>query len=99
MVEGKNSFSSERQWPEVRTYQVQSPQQNLEILSPEIYSHKHPTIKGSFSPKKLHRQVVSNIFGNWEKPTSDLTMLNIVKGYQIPFLSVSVQKSSPHLFQ
>ena len=55
MVEGKDSFSQERQWPEVRTYQVQSPQQNLHILSPDIYSHKHPAIQGSFSPKELQK--------------------------------------------
>ena len=53
MVERKDSFS--RQWPEVRNYQVQSPQQNLEILSPEIYSQKHPAIQGSFSPKELQK--------------------------------------------
>ena len=53
MVEDEDSFSQEQQQPEVRTYQVQSPQQNLEILIPEIYSHIHPTIKGLFSPNKL----------------------------------------------
>ena len=55
MVERKDSFSRERQWPELRNYQVQSPQQNLEIISPEIYSHKHPAIQGSFSPKELQK--------------------------------------------
>ena len=39
VVEGKNSFSQEQQQPEVRTYQNQSPQQNIEILRPEIYSY------------------------------------------------------------
>ena len=48
LVEDEDSFSQEQQQPEVRTYQVQSPQRNLQILSPEIYSHMHPTIKGSF---------------------------------------------------
>ena len=39
VVEGKNSFSQEQQQPEVRIYQNQSPQQNIEILRPEIYSY------------------------------------------------------------
>ena len=53
VVEGKDSFFPEQQQPEVRTYQVQSPQQNLEILSPEIYSHIHPAIKDLFPPKEF----------------------------------------------
>ena len=32
-------------------------------------------------------------FRNWEKLTSNSSILNIVKGYQIPFLSVPIQKS------
>ena len=45
MVKAENSFSQKQQRPEVRTYQVQSPQQNPEIVSPEIYSDIHPAIK------------------------------------------------------
>ena len=53
MVESKDSFSQEQHQPAVKTYQVQFPKQNMEILSPEIESHIHPAIKGLFPPKKL----------------------------------------------
>ena len=52
MVEDEDSFSHVQQRPEVRIYQVQSPQRNLEIFSPEIYSHIHPRIKDLLFPKE-----------------------------------------------
>ena len=101
MVEGEDSFSQEQQWPEVRTYQDQSPQQNLRILIPEIYSHIHPAIKCLFPPKEFQKFPQTGhlkyCLEKWEKPTTDRYILNTVKGYQIPFLSVLVQKSSPSL--
>ena len=99
MVEGEDSFSQEQHQPEVRTYQGQSPQQSMEILSPEIYSHIHLAIKGLFPPKKAQNFPQAGrlqyFLENWEKLTSNPAILNIVKGYQIPFLSAPIQKSCP----
>ena len=99
MVEGEDSFSQEQHQPEVRTYQGQSPQQSMEILSPEIHSHIHLAIKGLFPPKKAQNFPQAGrlqyFLENWEKLTSNPAILNIVKGYQIPFLSVPIQKSCP----
>ena len=101
MVEGEDSFSQEQQWPEVRTYQDQSPQQNLRILIPEIYSHIHPAINCLFPPKEFQKFPQTGhlqyCLEKWEKPTSDRYILNTGKGYQIPFLSVPVQRSSSSL--
>ena len=102
VVEGEDSFSQEQQRPEVRTKQVQSPQQNLEILSPEIYSLTHTSCNQRFIPTKEFQKVsqvgrLQYFLENWEKFTSDPSILNIVKGYQIPFLSVPVQNSFPPL--
>ena len=36
VLESKDSFSQEQHQPAVKTYQVQFPKQNMEILSPEI---------------------------------------------------------------
>ena len=94
VVKGEDSFFQEQHQPEVKTYQVQSPQQNMEILSPEIYSHIHPAKKGLFPPKKFQNfpQVrrLQYFLENWGKLTSNPSILNIVKGYQIPFLSLSI---------
>ena len=71
----------------------------MEILSPEIYSHIHLAIKGLFPPKKAQNFPQAGrlqyFLENWEKLTSNPAILNIVKGYQIPFLSVPIQKSCP----
>ena len=53
--EGKDAFFQEQQRLEVRIYQVQSPQQNLWILSPEIYWYINPVIKGLFLPKEFQK--------------------------------------------
>ena len=94
MVEGEDSFLEEQHQPEVKTYQVQSPQQNMEILSPEIYSHIHPAKKGLFPLKKFQNfpqaRRLQYFLENWGKLTSNPSILNIVKGYQIPFLSLSI---------
>ena len=96
VVEGKNSFSQEQQQPEVRIYQNQSPQQNIEILRPEIYSHIHPAIKGLFPPKEFQNfsqaSRLQYFLENWEKLTSNAFILNIMKGYQILFLPVPIKK-------
>ena len=102
VVESEDPFSQEQQRPEVRTYQVQSPQQNLEILSPEIYSHIHPGFEGLF-PKEFqkfqHKSRLQYFLENWEKLARDPSILNIVKGYQIPFLSFLFRNLLPHLFK
>ena len=71
VVEGEDSFSQEQQQPEVRTYQVQFPQKNLEIHSPEICSHIHPTIKGLFPPNEFQKFPQAGrlryFLKNWEK--------------------------------
>ena len=73
MVESEDSFSQEQQWPEARTYQDQSPQQNLRILIPEIYSHIHPAIKCLFPPKEFQKFPQTGhlkyCLEKWEKPT------------------------------
>ena len=63
-------------------------------------SHIQSAIKGLFPPhefQKFPQAVRLQYFQNWEKFTSDPSILNLVKRYQIPFLSVPVQKYSPLL--
>ena len=68
----------------------------MEILSPEIYSHIHPLIKGLFPPKEFQNfpqeDRLQYFLENWGNLTSNPSILNIVKGYQILFLSVPIQK-------
>ena len=85
MIKSEDSFSQEQQRSGVRTYQVQSPQQNLEISSLEIYSHIHLVIKGLLPPKESQKFSQAGrlryFLENWEKFTSDPSILNILKGY------------------
>ena len=86
--EGVSSFS-----------QSQFPQMRVEMLSPQNYSHIHPVIKKllhvenmqNFQPAKHLRHFLKN----WEKLTKDPFILELVKGYQILFLSEPFQTAPP----
>ena len=104
VVEGEDSFSQEQQQPEVRTYQVQFPQKNLEIHSPEICSHIHPTIKGLFPPNEFQKFPQAGrlryFLKHWEKLTRDSSIFNIVKEYpRFPFCQCLFRNLLTHLFQ
>ena len=70
----------------------QSSQQRVEILIPEIYMHLHPVIKNLISLTNLHKiptkGLLAFFLGNWSKMTSDTVILDIVKGYQKPFVDL-----------
>ena len=48
-------------------------------------------------PKLSTDGLSAMFFRNWEKLTSNSSILNIIKRYQIPFLSVPIHKSCPLL--
>ena len=62
----------------------------------------HTSCKQTFTSSKEFQKFqqagrLQYFLENWEKLTSDPSILNIAKGYQIPFLSVPIHKSSPPL--
>ena len=91
VVEGKYSFSQRKQRPEVRTYQFQSPQQNLEILGPEIYSHIYPAIKGLFPPIEFQKCPQAGrlqyVFENREKLTSGTSILACSRIFSLTYFN------------
>ena len=66
-------------------------QQKVEILSPQDYPHIHPVIKRVLYVQNLQSfhptSGLQYFLKNWEKLTNDLFILELVKSYQIPFLS------------
>ena len=66
-------------------------QQKVEILSPQDYPHIHPVIKRLLYVQNLQSfhptSGLQYFLKNWEKLTNDLFILELVKSYQIPFLS------------
>ena len=66
-------------------------QQKVEILSPQDYPHIHPVIKRLLYVQNLQSFYPTSglqyFLKNWEKLTNDLFILELVKSYQIPFLS------------
>ena len=79
----------QEQKPYVRTCQYHFPQQKLEILSPEIYSHMHLAAKGLFSTKYLQQFLQAGclmiFYKNWKKLTNDSSILAWPKGTSPPF--------------
>ena len=73
----------------------------MEILSPQNYPHIHPVIKRlvyvgnmqNFQPAGCFQYFLKN----WGKLTNDPFILELVKGYQIPFLSEPSQMEPPSL--
>ena len=70
-------------------------QQKVEILSPQDYPHIHPVIKRLLYVQNLQSfhptSGLQYFLKNWEKLTNDLFILELVKSYQIPFLSEASQ--------
>ena len=66
-------------------------QQKVEILSPQDYPHIHPVMKRLLYVQNLQSfhptSGLQYFLKNWEKLTNDLFILELVKSYQIPFLS------------
>ena len=79
--------------------QCQFLQQRVEILSPQNYPHIHPVIKRLVDVENMQNfqpaGCLQYFLKNWEKLTNDSVILELVKGYQIPFLSETSQMEPP----
>ena len=97
---GEASYLQEEE--EVSNFsQYQFLQQRVEILSPKDYPHIHPVIKRLLYVENMQNfrpaGRLQYFLKSWEKLTNDPFILELVKGYQIPFLSKPSQTAPSSL--
>ena len=71
----------------------------MEILSPQDYPHIHPVMIKLLYVENMHNFQragrLQYFLKEWEEITKDPFILELVKGYQIPFLSEPFQTAPP----
>ena len=97
---GGNHLHFQGQPTEVRIFLLNLDTQANTILPLQDYPMIHPVVRQMFSSQNLQDIPAAGrlkyFLQNWEKLTQDPQILQLVKGYQIPFHTYPLQQFPPH---